>query len=322
MFVLVAWLASMSWLFVAKILPTLQGGDPPDYSTTVAESAESAQPTVWRITWKDRRIGTAAGDARRQARGTARRYVVQFEHMPLQMMLSEAFGAFGSVFFGRTAKQSSEGRGGSAWTGEHPLEVDMLLATEMRFDKEQRFTSFQTIVDLGEMKGFLRLRGRTDERGKLLLTTRIGSVGGKEKSLRHELDLPTNAIINDSFAPRPELKNLRVGQKWTIPVYRPFPPNSPVQIVAAHAERHELILWDGHDVETILVVYRDEAGSGLNATREPIAREWVRSDGVVLQHEVRWSGTNIRFERIPEAFSETVTEFLSDEVHPRYWSDD
>ncbi len=333
-FVLFAWLASMSWLFVAKIWPTLHGGNPPDYSSLVANVPADSQPTVWRITWKDRHIGMAASQTLRRVDGTALRYAVHFQHMPLETMLSEVFGTFGSMLFpGRTATKSpvpSSGSPGSvpsvrsndqAMVEQQPIGLEMLLATELRFNSRRQFTGLQTVVDLADVRGFLRTRGRVDERHKLTLTTSIGgSAGATENQLRHEIDLPTNAVVNDAFAPRSELKNLHVGQKWTIPVCRPFPPNSPVQIVAAQAERHELILWDGHDVETILVVYHADAGSGLRANREPIAREWVRDDGLVLQHELRFSGTVIRFERIPESFHEPVTEYLSDTVHPRLWS--
>jgi hypothetical protein len=195
-----------------------------------------------------------------------------------------------------------------------------LLATELHFNRKRQFSGLRCVGDMGDMQGVLDIRGSVDQRRKLVLSTQInGGVPGAASTLRHELDLPPNAMVHDAFAPRSELRNLHVGQKWTVPVYRPFPPNSPVQIVAARAERHELILWDGQDVETILVVYYSDAGSGLQSSREPIGREWVRSDGIVLQHEVRWSGAVIRFERMPNPEGEAVTELLSDVAHPRLW---
>jgi hypothetical protein len=304
-FVWTAWLASMSWLFVAKIWPTLHGGHPPDYSVT---RSDDSRPIVWRISWNERRIGMAASRKLSQADGLSVRHVVQFEHLPLDMILSKTFGPLGAML------KTTSG-------GDQPLELELLLATELRFDRQRQFTGFQTVADLGELPEFLRIHGVVDEQRKLDLTTRFGdSVGGPGKVLRHKIELPSNAVVNDSFAPRAELRNLQVGQKWTIPVYRPFPPNSPVQIVAAHAERHELILWDGHDVETILVVYRSDAGSGLGSALEPVAREWIRDDGLVLQQEVRWSGATIRFERMAEGLPEPIAEFLSDDKHGRLWS--
>ena len=304
-FVWTAWLASMSWLFVAKIWPTLHGGHPPDYS--IAGGVSDLKPVVWRISWNDRRIGTAASQKLMRANGAVVRHVVQFEHVPLDVILTETLGPLGGVF-----KSNASGP---------PLDVEMLLATQLRFNQQRQFTGFHTIGDWGSLHGVFNVQGHVNERRKLQLRMQIGDVvGGAQKSLRYEVDLPPNAVINDAFAPRPELRNLQVGQRWTIPVYRPFPPKSPVQIIAAHAERHELILWDGRDVETVLVVYRSDAGSGLGATQEPVAREWVREDGLVLQNEVYWSNATIRFERLPEVFPEPLLELLGDEKQPRLWS--
>ena len=331
-FVFGAWLASMSWLFVAKIWPTLYGGDPPDYTASIRADSETAQTTVWHIFWKDRRIGRAASKAIPRASGTAMRYVVQFEQLPLEMMLSESFGVFGAILFpDRTTHQpatSDRGPGkyfeslsGFRESKDRAWELDLLLATEMRFNTHKEFTGFRTVGELPKLSGQFVIEGKVEPPRKLVLITQIPTpFGGATKPLRHELDLPADAVVTDAFAPRSELKNLHVGQKWTIPVYRPFPPNSPVQIIAAHAERHELMLWDGRDVETILVVYYDEAGSGLISTREPIAREWVRDDGLVLQQEVRWSGAVIRFERQPESAREAMDDLLSNEANPGLWN--
>lgn len=323
LFVLAAWLISMSWLFVAKIWPTLHGGDPPDYSVKLAHSLEKSPPVAWRIVWKDRRIGTAASQTLPAMHGIKMRFVVQFEKLPLEMMLSEAFGTFGSIFLREPAGKSGSGQADKD-SIEDPdsqaIGLDLLLATELQFDDHRRFTGFQCIADMGTIRDLLKIQGEVDERQKLVVTTRLTApFGSGPKHLTNELDLPSNALVSDSFAPRSELKRLHVGQKWTVPVYRPFPPNSPVQIIAAHAERHELILWDNGDVETILVVYRSDAGVGLNTGREPIAREWVRADGLVLQQEVRWSGTVIRFERVPPNHQEPVEELLSSESHARLW---
>ena len=118
-----------------------------------------------------------------------------------------------------------------------------------------------------------------------------------------------------------ELKDLHVGQSWTIPVYRAFPPNSPVQIVEAKVERHDIIFWEGSDIETMLVVYRMDAGSGLRATSQATAREWVRPDGTVLRQELVFSGLTLRFERQMRRPTDTNEALLDDALHPRYWKD-
>ena len=81
-----------------------------------------------------------------------------------------------------------------------------------------------------------------------------------------------------------------------------------------------MIVWDARDVETVLVVYREEAGSGLLSSREPIAREWIRADGLVLQREVRLSGLKILFERMPSKAIDPEIAMLDSTIHPRLWA--
>lgn len=301
----IAWLTSMSWLLTAKVLPTLRTGKPPDYAPRV--SAQSTpEPVVWRIAWNDRRIGTAVSQQSPRADGFAVRHVVQFDKLPVDKMLEEALGVAGSFL--------------KPVLGDSGLEVGLLVATELQFAQDRRLKEFYTTADVGDMQGMLRVTGVADQRGKLRLSTRVGGAGGIPVThLRQQLDLPPNAVVGDAYAPRSELRNLTPGQEWTIPVYQPFPPNSPVRIIAAKAEQLEVILWDGKDVETIRVVYHDEAGTGLQATRAPIGREWVRADGLVLQQEIRWGGAVILFERQPDALNQPLVDALDSNKQPRLW---
>lgn len=299
----------MSWLVARKVLPPLVGGNPPDYTLSLPAPDKKSEPICWRISWNNRRVGTAASQLiRRSDGGSAQRHVVHFERLPLQAMLSEGFGLLGSAFKQLLGSDSN-------------VELNILLATELRFNAQQRFTDFNTKGDIGDINDFLVVEGAVDEQSKLNLVTRLRTpiIGQPMQVLRHELPLPREALVNDAFAPRPELKNLRVGQRWTIPVYRPFPPNSAVQIIEAVAERLDVIVWDARDVETVLVVYREEAGSGLHSSREPIAREWIRADGVVVQRELRLSGLKILFERMSSKAVDPEIEMLDSDKHPRFW---
>ena len=111
------------------------------------------------------------------------------------------------------------------------------------------------------------LSGDTDVNGTLNLEARMfdsPSGGSGTQILKREIELPAGALVGDALAPRPELKNLAVGQSWTVPVYRPFPPDSPPQIIQATVKHLEPILWEGNEVETMLVLYQSEAGSNIN----------------------------------------------------------
>jgi hypothetical protein len=307
-FVLFFWLAMMSWLVASKVVPPLLDGEPPDYHAWLDSPSDSPALVSWRISWNDKRIGTATSKVvQRFGGGMSMRQVVHFERLPLEAMLSEGFGLVGAVL--RPLLGS-----------ERNLEIDLQLATEMRFDHDRQFQQFQTVIDMGDVKDCLTIQGKVIEHSRIQVTTHWGSgIGGAPQSIRQEIRLPNQALISDGFAPRSELRNLSVGQKWTIPVYRPFPPNSPVQIVQAVAERLEVILWEGREVETIVVVYREDAGSGLHASREPIGCEWVREDGAVLQQELRLSGLKVKFERLTPMMVDAEIEKLDPARHPRLW---
>jgi hypothetical protein len=80
-----------------------------------------------------------------------------------------------------------------------------------------------------------------------------------------------------------------------------------------------VILWDGNEVETLLIVYRTDAGSGVQAARDPVGWEWVRRDGVVLRQEIALSRLRLRFERLPDAPVDPRAQWLDDTRHPRLW---
>ena len=85
-----------------------------------------------------------------------------------------------------------------------------------------------------------------------------------------------------------------------MPVYRPFPPNSPLQIVQAKVERNEVYVWNNQSLRAFQVVYRDDAGSGITLAREPIGKMWVREDGEVLQQDARLANMHFRCIRLPD----------------------
>ena len=312
LFVVLFWLASMSWLVVEKVVPPLMGGSPPDFRSALAEPEE--EPDFWKITWNGRRIGFVITQIMDGDNGTReRRGVVRFEDLPLESMLSELLGAFAP--FAQPLLGTTQ-----------DYEIQAVLATRLAFDEDRRLTGFRTVLDLAETPSFLTVNGRVVDEQKLevLLEFADNWTGARDgtQALRHELDLPPNALVGDAFTPKMELKNLQVGQSWTIPVYRAFPPNSPVQIVEAKVERHDIIFWEGNDVETMLVVYRTDAGSGLRAANQATAREWVRPDGMVLRQELVLSGLTLRFERRMQSPLEADRALLDEEMHARYWIDE
>ena len=305
------WFAAMSWLAAEKILPALFGGDPPDYQAALKISR--ARPDRWRIKWKERSLGFSASQTRqRPGGGVELRSIVRFEQLPVKSIAAELFGPLSALVE-------------PLFAGERDFELEMLIATQMLFDNQRRLRWLHTTVDLADRRGFLVVDGQVQASGKLFLAVSLddgtsSSDSSRIQVLQREIDLPPDALISDSLTPRPELKNLSLGQTWTFPVYRAFPPNSPVQIVRGKVQQHEIIFWDDRDVETMLVIYRSAAGSGINMSGGPLAKEWIRRDGSILRREVSLSGLQLRFERLPESTHDVRTEWLDADQHPRLWN--
>lgn len=299
------WLAAMSWLVVVKVLPPLIGGDPPDYQSALARADELPPPVCWRMRWNDRLVGFAATAVRPASGGAAEmRSVVQFENLPLTDILNELSGGLAKVF--------------QPMLGGENVKLDMTVISLMRFAENGEMQGFHTTIDLSGIKNFLQLKGQIVDGSRLRVVTEINNSGKTENAtqldmLTKEIELPRNAVINDALAPRTELKNLRIGQSWTIPVYRPFPPNSPVRIIHAHVERHDIVFWEGRPVETFLVVYREDAGSGVGAARSVIGRTWVRSDGGIVKQELLFSSLRFTLEQLPRSSWDNREEMLDDE---------
>jgi len=308
-FVVCFWLATMSWLAVVKILPGLRKGERPDYYSAFA-AAPGSQPDCWRIIWRGRIIGFAATDIDHLDDGqVVMRSVVQFDQLPLQSISNELFGIMAVAL-----KPLFQGFGDTG--------MELLVASQMHFDVDRRFSGFTTRIDVDQQVDFLVISGDTDADGTLSLEMRMfdgASSGSGGQNWKREIELPPGALVGDAFAPRPELKNLRIGQSWTVPVYRPFPPGRPPQIIQATVKRLESISWDGNEVETMLVVYRSEAGSNINIASDPIGREWVRSDGMIIRQEVIFSGLKFQFERLPVGHQDSRIELLDVAKHPRLW---
>jgi hypothetical protein len=92
------------------------------------------------------------------------------------------------------------------------------------------------------------------------------------------------------------MQGLSVGQKWTTPVVNPLSTSNSVRLVESLVESKETITWQDRPVETFLVVYRYDSGSGA-AAREPVGKAWVQNDGLVIRQELPIGTARVRFER-------------------------
>jgi hypothetical protein len=310
------WLASMSWLVAAKIVPSLIGGDPPDYLADL--KSEDALPDAWRIRWRDRSIGHAVSRVIRMPDGQAElRSVVHFEKLPGKEISQQLLGAM--AFMARPLLGTNS-----------DLDVELRVTTRTQFDESDRMTQVSTIVDIDDLKSLIQMNGTIDANNRLDVVAMLnsGSNRSDDGSGRHDengakfhqsFDLPPNTTLYDTLSRHGRLSKLRVGQSWTMPVYRGFPPNQPIQIIQASVTQHEIIFWEGDDVETLLVVYTPDPGSKIQAAREPVGRQWVSMDGLIVRQELSFAGLEFVFERMRDAEDCPLTSSLVDPQHTRLW---
>ncbi len=285
----VLWFASMGWLLTSKVLPTLTNGQPPDYGDILPKTeVVNPDPVRWSIRWNSKKIGWAENKITRSTDGTGRILSkVQFEELPVDQMLQDLLGVLG--------------RFAGTMTGEIG-NIDLMVLTSLDFDHYGVLNRLDTTVNVGDLNDLLHVQGQVIGE-KLDLRARVRTGNGLTDIYREkEIHLPPDALLTDSFSPRPKLANLRVGQTWTFQSYQPLMPHSPLTLIQAHVEREELLEWNGQMVRTRKVAFSRDSGSGISSTRMPVAELWVQKDGTVLRQDLKLASVKVQFVRVrPEA---------------------
>ncbi len=241
--VVLFWLATMTWLVVAKVLPPLRVGEPPSYQAILEESRR--QPVAcWSIYIDSRPIGWAASRLVRRKDNIAELHSrVYLAKLPLDELapgwlnkvLKPALGDLGR------------------------LDVDK--QSQMVIDPLGRLVRFESRVRIAEIRDAIKISGQV-EGSTLSITVRSGDI-----PKTFECYLPPNALMSDELSPQAMMPALRVGQRWTVPLYNPFrPPTSPMEILHAHVEQVEKINWNGQQDTGKLVVFRSDPARAQRAT--------------------------------------------------------
>ena len=288
------WLATMGWLVQEKILPALVVGDPPSYRTVVGGGAagrkdDALAPIGWRIQWNGQPLGWAIGRTLAITNGGHElRSRVRLRDVPMTAMTPNWMGSFM-----RLIQRASD-------LPELLFEVDAV--STLGIDPLGRPIGLSSLATLGyappglrrPIESFnIRMEGIV-EGNSLKLTVRSGELVHTAK-----IYLPVDSLMGDALSPQSLLPNLRVGQTWTVPIYSPFrPPNSPMEVLQAKVERGALIVWEGAEVSTLVVVYTSDTGSGLSNATAPRGRCWVAHDGRVLRQEFALAQATVSFERV------------------------
>ncbi len=287
--VILFWFATMGWLVVAKVLPPVLVGEPPNYSSILRET-QAQPPVCWSIRLQDRAIGWAATKIVPRDDGItnlySRVYMGEFpldEVAPpwLTAVLKPVLRDFG------------------------PLDIDK--RSRVTIDPLGRLVGFESRMRVADIPDAIKVEGQVDGTSLKL------SVQSGEIPYKLERYLPQDSLVVDELSPQGRMPGLRVGQTWTVPLYSPFhPPNSPMDILQATVEPEERITWDGERVSCRVIIYRNDSGSGLDGNVNR-GRVWVREDGVVLRQEVAIFKSRLHFIRLPDSQAEDIWQALGDD---------
>ncbi len=197
------------------------------------------------------------------------------------------------------------------------MKLDVDLTSAIGIDPLGRPVDFRSVAEVGyaaKSQAIVDPTVRISIRGvvegnQLKLFVRTGSSVSESRAY-----LPANALLGDSLSPQARLPKLRVGQRWSSPIYSPF--RQQMEMLQAVVERREAIPWNGESRSTLLVVMRNDAGSGLTNGQTVRARQWVATDGTVLKQELMLSTSRLTFERV--AGEPTHSPTLDESLQP-WW---
>ena len=292
--VVLLWLSSMGWLVTKKILPTLLVGEPPAYSKSLRVQRDEP-PVGWTMWWNDKLLGRALTTTEAGSDGTTEMHNrLRFEHVRLGEIIPPLLKNLLN-------------------TGEaFPEEVSMKVDSHMGFDRKGRMGDFRSSLRFEGDVEAINVQGTVDE-GYLILSVGYGSA----KVYETDMLLPRDVVLGDGLSPQPQLSGLRDGQTWTAEVLSPLqPPNDPVDILQATVEGTEPMVWNGKTVETWLVVYRADPGTGPDGKGKPRGWVWVRPDGTVLKQQVMLFASRLSFVRMVDDEAASLARAIAEELAP------
>jgi len=280
--VVLFWMTTMGWLVEQKILPSWFVGDPPTYRTILQDAVNT--PVGWTISLNDRPLGWAISQSSPTDQGGYElRNRVWLDQLPLSALAPTWVTSIMKVF----ERKAPE------------MKLDVNLTSAIGIDPLGRPVDFRSVAEVGyadrsqaivDPTVRISIRGVV-EGNQLKLFVRTGSSVSESRAY-----LPANALLGDSLSPQARLPKLRVGQRWNSPIYSPF--RQQMEMLQAVVERREAIQWHGENRSTLLVVMRNDAGSGLTNGQTVRARQWVATDGTVLKQELMLSTSRLTFERV------------------------
>jgi hypothetical protein len=263
---LVYWSIAAFLLLSWEVIPELGSGYPPDLRA-IAGAGGSSPPVRWSIQIVDDPrypdVRRSVGDA---VTGTTRRpdgWAELTSHVQV-----DAGGLLkGTPFVTRANIR---------------LEVESLYRVEpsgnlSSFDIQ--VNSRQSPTPLIEVTGHLE--------GSKMKVSSKGPVPMLNQNL--SFDYVPRSVVQDVLRPLDRLPGLHVGQRWESQVVNPF--TGQVDRVKVEVARRGLIHWEGNPATCFEV---------LQHMGPLIMKTWVRTDGIILRHEVPFPYVRLVLERRPQ----------------------
>ena len=286
----------MSWLLMTKIMPVLYRGDPPNHHAATVSQLIDNLPVVWDLKWNFKSVGWAANHAKERPDGR------------LEILSRLQLNDWPKAKESNTSwilKQLAQ------W-GTDAGELQLCLLNRSLLDETYRLRQLDSSIYLAEPSEYeqppwMRIRG-TVEGNQLMLAFHLHDRMLGEKTI----PIRPYSLISSEISPHGYMPRLRIGQRWTTYIVSPLrPPTLPQGTIVATVERYDPVIWNGRLVETLLVVYRKDEGSGSRSADEYLGRLWVRPDnGMVLKQEIILLGSRFTLQRRDDPESTRLAEDL------------
>jgi len=179
--------------------------------------------------------------------------------------------------------------------------VDLEARTWIEFDPLGQLNRFQTTILANNTTEWFKVYGMVDG------STLHLDVAARGIQQSKQMQLPPGSFVNNEFSPLAMMPNLRVGQRWTLPVYHPLDFMNKPTILQAEVVREDYLVWGDLARVVRVVEYTTDKSD------EPRGRVWVHRDGRVLQQEVRLLGSRLTFVRMAEDEAETISSTLKED---------
>jgi hypothetical protein len=264
--ILVYWSIAAFFLLSWDVLPELSSGNAPDLRA-ISVAGDSSRPVRWTIQIVDDPrspdVRRSVGDAVTASKRRPDGWVELTSHVEI-----DAGGLLkGTPFVNRSNIR---------------LQVESLY----RVEPTGNLSSFDIRVNSRDsLAPVIKVTGQLD--GTKMRVNSQGPVPILNQNL--SFDYEPRSVVQDVLRPLDRLPGLHVGQRWESRVVNPF--TGQVDRVRVEVARRGLIHWEGNPVTTFEVVQH---------MGPLIMKTWVRTDGVILRHEVPFPYVRLVLERRPE----------------------